>query len=333
MSDREGMVKPNLSLRKENGSSVYSFLGFLILGIIVVVIVFFFPWGEMLKGGPNPELAAADQAMSKKEFDKAVKLFDKYITSNPGDAAGYIGRSRAYVQLGDLGRAAEDAKAAISKNPKSAPAYGQEAIVLKLKGQMPAALKDFTEAIKLDPKYAWAYAQRADLYSRAQENDKALKDVNKALEYKPGFVEGYRMRAWILSRMGKCKDAFDDFQKVAKMGPNDAWTLQDTAWFLLTCPDENLQDPTKAMDLAKKALDMMGAQDGVFQETIAEAYFKQGDPLKAVEHQKKALEMGSKKCPDESCIKEMKERLKKYELAARQEVRTSYEILPLDSNQ
>jgi len=333
MSDREGMVKPNLSLRKENGSSVYSFLGFLILGIIVVVIVFFFPWGEMLKGGPNPELVAADQAMSKKEFDKAVKLFDKYITSNPGDAAGYIGRSRAYVQLGDLGRAAEDAKVAISKNPNSAPAYGQEAIVLKLKGQMPEALKDFTEAIKLDPKYAWAYAQRADLYSRAQENDKALKDVNKALEYKPGFVEGYRMRAWILSRMGKCKDAFNDFQKVAKMGPNDAWTLQDTAWFLLTCPDENLQDPAKAMDLAKKALDMMGAQDGVFQETIAEAYFKQGDPLKAVEHQKKALEMGSKKCPDESCIKEMKERLKKYELAARQEVRTSYEILPLDSNQ
>jgi len=332
MMDREGVATPNLSLRKESGSSVYSFMGFLILGIIVVVIVFFFPWREMLKGGQNPELVAANQAVSKKEFDKALKLFDKYITANPGDAAGYIGRSRVYVQLGDLNRAAEDAKSALAKNP-SAQAFGQQAIVLKIKGQTPDALKDFSEAIKLDPKYAWAYAQRADLYSRAQENEKALKDINKALEYNPGFVEGYRMRAWILSRMGKCKDAFDDFQKIAKMGANDAWTLQDTAWFLLTCPDEKLQDTPRAMDLAKKALDMMGTKDGVFQETIAEAYFKQGDPLKAAEHQKKAVEMGSKKCPDESCIKEMKERLNKYELAARQEVRKSYEILPLDSVQ
>lgn len=330
MMDREGMAAPNLSLRKEDGASAYSFMGFLILGIIAIVIVFFFPWGQMLKGGQNPELVAANQALSKKDFDKALKLFDKYITANPGEAAGYVGRSRVYVQLGDLNRATEDASAALAKSP-SAQAYGQQGIILKIKGHPHEALKDFTEAIKLNPKYSWAYAQRADLYSRAQDNEKALKDINKALEYNPNFIEGYRMRAWILSRMGKCKDAYDDFQKISKMGANDAWTIQDTAWFLLTCPDEKLQDTSKAMDLAKKALDMMGTKDGVFQETIAEAYFKQGDPLKAAEHQKKAIEMGSKKCPDESCVKEMKERLNKYELAARQEVRKSYEILPLDS--
>lgn len=333
MMDREGMAAPNLSLKKESGSSVYSFLGFLILGVIAVAIVFFFPWGEMLKGGQNPDLAAANQAMSKKEFDKALVLLDKYIAANPGDSAGYIGKSRVYVQLGELDRAAEESKNALGKNPNSAQAYGQRGIILKMKGQNPEALKDFSEAIKIDPKYAWAYAQRADLYSRTQENEKALKDIDKALQYKPGLVEGYRVRAWILSRMGKCKDASEDFQKIAKMGANDAWTLQDTAWFLLTCPDEKLQDSTKAMELAKKALDMKGTEDGVFQETMAEAYFKQGDPLKAVEHQKKAVEMGSKKCPDGSCLKEMKERLKKYELAARQEVRTAYEILPVDSAQ
>ncbi|MGC8605059.1 MAG: tetratricopeptide repeat protein [Desulfomonilaceae bacterium] len=330
MIDRQDVAAPNLSLRKQEGSSVYSFMGFLILGIIAIVIVFFFPWGEMLKGGQNPELVAANQALSKKDLDKALKLFDKYIATNPGDSAGYIGRSRVYLQMGNLDKANEDSSAALAKNP-SAQAFGQQAIIFKIKGHPHEALKDFSEAIKLNPKYAWAYAQRADLYSRAQENDKALKDINKALELNPGFVEGYRMRAWILSRMGKCKDAYNDFQRIAKMGANDAWTIQDTAWFLLTCPDEKLQDTTKAMDLAKKALDMMGAKDGVFQETIAEAYFKQGDPLKAVEHQKKAIEMGSKKCPDESCVKEMKERLNKYELAARQEVRKAYEILPLDS--
>ncbi|MFH0958568.1 MAG: tetratricopeptide repeat protein [Pseudomonadota bacterium] len=331
MIDHGDAAAPNLSLRKQDGSSVYSFLGFLILGIIVVVAIFFFPWGQMLKGGQNPELAAANEAMNKKDFDKAFKLFEKHISTNPADANGYVGRSRVFIQLGNIQDAAKDSKTAIEKDPKNAQAFGQEGIVLKMQGKTSEAMKNFSEAINLDSKYSWAFAQRADLYSRAQENEKALKDINKALELKPGFADGYRMRAWILSKSGKCREAADDFQKVAKMSPDDAWSIQDTAWFLLTCPDEKLQDAPKAMDLAKKALDMMGGQDGVFQETMAEAYFKQGDPLKAAEHQKKAIEMGSKKCPDESCVKEMKERLNKYELAARQEVRKAYEIISLDS--
>ena len=49
--------------------------------------------------------------------------------------------------------------------------------------------------------------------------------------------------------------------------------------------------------------------------------------MKAMELQKKAIEIGSKKCPDRSCIKQMEERLRKYELAARPEVRSGYESL------
>ncbi len=113
-----------------------------------------------------------------------------------------------------------------------------------------------------------------------------------------------------------------DFKKVEQLSPKDAWSVQDRAWFLLTCPDEKVQDTAKAMELAKEAIDLPGGKDGLIFETLAEAYFRQGDPAKAAEVQKKAIEMGSKKCPDGSCTKEMKDRLQKYEMASRQEVRT-----------
>ena len=87
----------------------------------------------------------------------------------------------------------------------------------------------------------------------------------------------------------------------------------------------------QALELAKKALELSEGKDGVVYETLAEAHFRHGDPLKASELQKKAIELGSKKCPDRSCIKEMEQRLQKYELAARPEIRTGYEILPMDS--
>ncbi|MGD9818949.1 MAG: tetratricopeptide repeat protein [Desulfomonilaceae bacterium] len=320
-----------LCLRDERGSSVYSFLGYAVLAVLVVVLLFVFPWSQLTGPKASADVAAGNDAMSKKQFDKAIVFFEKALKANPDDAVALIGRSRAALQLGDIEKALNDANTAIQKSPTYADAYGQRGVIFKMKQQAPEAIKDFSKAVELNNNYAWAYAQRADLYSRTQEQEKALKDADRALKSKPDFVEGLRLRAWILSRMGKCKEASEDFQKVAKLSPNDAWSIQDTAWFLLTCPDEKLQDATKAMELAQKAAQMSADQDGVFQETIAEAFFKQGDALKAIDHQKKAIEMGSKKCPDGSCIKEMQERLKKYELAARQEIRKAYEFLPIDS--
>ncbi|MBI5571321.1 MAG: tetratricopeptide repeat protein [Desulfomonile tiedjei] len=315
----------------QRGSSTYTFLGLAIIVVVVIATLSLFMRGDFMQKGPHPDMVAAEQAMAKHQWKQAIAKYDKSLKANPGNAEAYIGRSRAYVQLGDMNQALKDAVTAVEKKPSLALAYGQRGIVLKLQQKPDEAMKDFAAAVRLDPRYAWAYAQRADLFSRKNEQEKALADVNKAVASDPKFVSALRLRAWVLNRMGKCKEASEDFQKVEQLSPEDAWTLQDKAWFLMTCPDEQVQNPTKAMELAQKALKVASAQDGLIYETLAEAYFKQGDPLKAVEVQKKAIEMGSKKCPDGSCIKEMKDRLQKYEMTARQEVRTGYEILPFDS--
>jgi len=320
------------SVRNERGSGAYTFFGVVILVAVIISAIFIFPWSEVFRGGKNPDFIAANEAMAKNQWDKAITLFDKCIKADPNNAAAYVGRSRAYLGSGNVGKALEDASKALEKKSDSALAFGQRGIVRKVQQQYDEALKDFTQALKMDPAYAWAYAQRADLYSRQQEHEKALQDASKAIQAKPNFVEALRLRAWILSRMGKCKEAYEDFKKVEKLSPNDAWTLQDKAWFLLTCPDESLQNPAAAMELAQKAIELTEGKDGVVLETMAEVYFRQGDALKAVEYQRKAIDLGSKKCPDGACLKEMRQRLQKYELAARPEVRTTYEFLPLDSS-
>jgi tetratricopeptide (TPR) repeat protein len=316
--------------RGQQGSAMFSFMGFLILAVVVVA-AFFFPWHEMSGKSQDPTLAQAEKAFAAKDWKGAVILFDKSIQTNPGNVGALVGRSKAYVQLGSLDKALLDANKAVEGKSANAKAFGQRGIVKKLLGKNDEAAADFTQATKVDPQFGWAFAQRADLFLKAGNQEKALADVNRALQNAPNFVEGLRLRAWIYNRMGKCKEASDDFGKVEKLSPNDAWSVQDRAWFLLTCPDEKIQDAGKAMELARKAVEMPGGKDGLVYETLAEAYFKGGDAAKAVEVQKKAIEMGSKKCPDGSCVKDMKERLQKYEMVARQEVRTNYEILPMDS--
>ncbi|MEI7450293.1 MAG: tetratricopeptide repeat protein [Desulfomonile sp.] len=332
MKDFVGISPVVGSLGNQKGSAAYTFMGLAIIAVVIIVAIFFFPWGQVLKDKQNEDLIAANEAMAKNQWDKALTFFDKSIKSNPKDPVAYIGRSRAYLNLGNLQKAMEDAGKAVEKKADSAQAYGQRGIVLKVMKKNDESLKDFSQAIKLDPAYSWAFAQRADIYSRLQDQEKALQDATRALQSKPNFVEAYRLRAWILSRMGKCREASEDFKKIETLKPNDASFLQDKAWFLLTCPDESLQDSNKAMELAKKAMELTEGKDGIVQETLAEAYFRQGDAQKAVEHQRKAIELGSKNCPDGSCVKEMQDRLQKYEMATRQEVRNAYEILPMDSN-
>jgi tetratricopeptide (TPR) repeat protein len=314
----------------QRGSSAYTFLGWAIIVVAVIAAIGLYYSGDMGKG-PNADMVAAVKAMHGQDFKQAISLYNKVLKTDRTNSEALLGRSRAFVQIGDLDKALADANAAMKAKPGSALAFGQRGIILKLQQKPDQARLDFAQALKLDPNYVWAYAQRADLSMRENEIEKALADVNKALKLKPNFVEALRLRAWVLNRKGECGKAAEDFTKVQQLSPEDAWSLQDTAWFLLTCPDEKVQDSTKALALAKKAENLPGGKDGMIYETLAEAYFKQGDAAKAVDVQKKAIEMGSKKCPDGSCTKEMKERLQKYELASRQEVRTNYEILPLDS--
>ncbi|MBI5249044.1 MAG: tetratricopeptide repeat protein [Desulfomonile tiedjei] len=319
------------NLRSERGSAVYSFLGFAIVAVCVIMAIFVFPWHQLGSSGQDTNYLSGMGALKNKQYTEALSYFDKSIRGNANNGAAYLGRAKANLHLGNIDKALDDANQAVEKKA-GAEAYGQRGVIKKIQKKTDEALKDFAEAIKLDAKYAWAYAQRADIFSKQKDYDKALKDANDAVKANDRFVEGYRLRAWVLTRQGKCKDASLDFITVEKLSPNDALSMQDKAWFLLTCPDEKLQDTAKAMELAKKAVEISKEKDGVALETLAEACFRQGDALKAVEYQKKAIALGSKNCPDGSCVKEMQQRLQKYELASRQEVRSGYEILPLDSS-
>jgi tetratricopeptide (TPR) repeat protein len=319
------------NLRSERGSSVYSFMGYAIIAVCVIVAIIVFPGMKFEKKEPpqDANYLSGMGALKKTQYAQAIEYFDKSIKANPNNGAAYLGKAKAELQLGNIDKALEEANAAVARKA-GAEAYGQRGVIQKIKGKTDEALKDLDEAIRSDAKYAWALAHKADILSKKGDYEKALQAANKALEADNKFVEGLRLKAWILTRTGKCEEASAVFVNVEKLSPNDPKSIQDRAWFLLTCPNEKLQDANKAMELAKKAVEM-SPKDGVALETLAEAYFRQGEALKAVDAQKKAIELGSKNCPDGACVKEMQQRLQKYELAARQEVRTGYEILPLDS--
>jgi tetratricopeptide (TPR) repeat protein len=141
----------------ERGSTAYTFLGFAIIVVVVIGTISFFPWSEIGKG-PNPDMVAAGKAMDSKNWKQAITLYDKVLKASPGNFDALLGRSRAFVQVGDLDKAFADANAAVEKRPTAALAYGQRGIVQKLQQRTDQAQQDFGKAVTIDPGYIWAYA-------------------------------------------------------------------------------------------------------------------------------------------------------------------------------
>lgn len=319
--------KRNGAFLNQKGSTAYSFLGFAIIVIVVVGAILFFPWEDAFQGPKDNDFKAAQNALKAGNWEKAAELYEKVIKKQADNAEAYVGLSMADQMLGKPDKALENAKKAVNLAAKNAQAWGQKGILEKTLGNADQALEDLKKAAELNPKYAWAHAQIADLLRRQQEFESALESVNKSLDIKPNFVEAVRLKAYILTRMGNCKDASEAYAKAHEMDPDNAATVQDKAWFLLTCPDETVKDASKGLELAKKAADLQ-AENAMVQETLAEAFYQAGQPKMAVEHQKKAISLRMKECPGGECVDEMKKRLRKYELAAGQEFREDYDILP-----
>ena len=102
----------------------------------------------------------------------------------------------------------------------------------------------------------------------------------------------------------------------------DAWypsaeSLNDYAWYLLTCERPQFRNCPRALELAKQAVAKTGGKIDRHLDTLAYAYFHNGNKPKALETQRKAVAMLP---PGASSVRtDLESRLRDFEKAVRQQ--------------
>lgn len=154
-----------------------------------------------------------------------------------------------------------------------------------------AAIADFTAAAKLAPERASIYLVRAHAQTRRHRYEDALADYAEAVKRDPLNAQIYRLRAGVHVEKRDYAAALADYNLAARLFPNDAALNNDRAWFMATCPDEKYRNGDQAVADATKACEASAWQ--VFNRlgTLAAAYAELGDFAKAVEFQRKCLEL------------------------------------------
>ena len=106
--------------------------------------------------------------------------------------------------------------------------------------------------------------------------------------------------------MGKQNDALKIYERLLKTN-RDADVLNDLSWILVTIHDEDLRDNKRGLLLAKEAVKL--EKNPQFLDTLAEAYWVNGDIENAVKAINEAIILSGK---DDPLFKYYNEQLKKF---------------------
>jgi membrane associated rhomboid family serine protease len=123
------------------------------------------------------------------------------------------------------------------------------------RGNFDVALADFDESIRLNPKSAHAYIGRGNLWLEKRGFDQAIADFGRAIE----------------------------------IDPTNAQVFNDLAWLLATADQPATRDGPRAVQLALKACELSRWMNAAMLDTLAAAYAREGDYVKAVEWERKAI--------------------------------------------
>lgn len=161
------------------------------------------------------------------------------------------------------------------------------------------ARKFFDAAVARDPK-SWApYLDRACVWIQERKWSLAREDLDMVVRLKPAHFQAAILRANMENRLGKHRQALDEYDHLVKITAADfplncAWTLNDRAWLLATCPDASFRNTKQAIADAKRACGLTNWRNSSYIDTLAAAYAEAGDWDSAIRFQEQAISQMNK---------------------------------------
>lgn len=255
--------------------------------------------------------------LAAKEYRGAIDDFSRALRLYPGFQGAQFNRGWAHYQQGQYALAIADYSKASrqwfpndgperyfdrgwslsnKEPPESLPfepldAYTQafRGDVWTHRGQFEKATADLDAADKLDPNFKLAAYCRAVQAAIKRNPDQTLAELKAVLDAHPDCGPAHYERATIRALRGEYTAAASDFEEAIRLDAEDHFALRAAAWLLATCPQDNIRQGARAVELARKACELNAWKGAAFLTALAAAYAENGDFEQAVSWQTKAL--------------------------------------------
>jgi len=104
--------------------------------------------------------------------------------------------------------------------------------------------------------------------------DMVSTELSRKLEANPGNVSLAMNLAMVYQRMGKEAETMALYEQIIRWNPQEAVALNNLAWMMLTASNPLLRNPSRALELGRRAVALQPAPQ--FLDTLAEACYQNG---------------------------------------------------------
>ena len=178
------------------------------------------------------------------------------------------------------------------------------------------AIQEFQEAIRLGGGDDHAQLELGLAYELKGDPQKAQQIFEAVLGKNPQTARGRELLASnqatladLYAQQKLYGEAIGKYREALRLDPDLAEAHNNLAWLYATCDDPKFRNPHAALEHAQRSVELTQWKDGNSIDTLAEAYYVNGNYQQAVDTQKKALELE----PDN---KELQEHMARYRKAA-----------------
>lgn len=111
--------------------------------------------------------------------------------------------------------------------------------------------------------------------------------LKREIQSRPGNITLYMNLAMLYHKTGDEKESARIYEEILRLDPSNHVALNNLAWILATARDRTLRDYPRALELARKAVSLK--RSPVYLDTLAEAYFVNGNSEMAIKTIKEAI--------------------------------------------
>jgi tetratricopeptide (TPR) repeat protein len=269
-----------------------------------------------LRGVQLARQGKLDEAMA--ELESAIKLQPDYWQ-------GHVNAAVVLIDQGKLGEAMARLQQVLKANPDRPHAYGSVGVVLARQGMDDEAVRHFQKALELDPAYTDAHSNLAKLLQKQgkleeatahfvwamdlrqddplthfdlagvllqrQMIDLAIEHLQRAVDLDPQLLDAHLALTKTHASQGNYAAAVAQLEKTIEADPNNLRPVNDLAWLLAVCPDDEVRDGDRAVQLAERACRATRHSNPVLLGTLAAAYAEVGRFDEAADTATKALDL------------------------------------------
>lgn len=248
---------------------------------------------EAIKRAPKFVMAYENRAAAYGLQNKplaALENWSQALSLDPDNAGARLRRARIYLDQKEFDKGIADLSKVVQAEPKNAAALIERGQAYADLNKTDDAIRDFSAALAIDGKNAEAFLVRAQLYTDKKDFPKALADAEEALKLSPTLVDAVVARGWSQFLLGEFDKANADFARAIEMNGNHPGAYNSQAWLWATCPDEKFRDGKKAVEFAKKAVELTQGKEPAILDTQAAALAETGAFDQAIRIQEQVVQ-------------------------------------------